>query len=213
MPIALLYSRIRFTVNFLPLINAAPLLRRVVSVGAGTTEGAVDLKNLDFHNMSMLKMRAQQTSMLTLSMEALAEQNPAVSFVHGYPGPVQSQLYRDMKGLVKTPLRHTLNFLYRFYHISVAETGQRHVFMSTSSRYPPRVAVESDGVGMGKGVEVARGTDGVTGSGCYCATQPCDEGSANHFELLEKFRDDGTRDKVWRHIETKFVEITGTTSA
>lgn len=204
-----IFSRTRFMVNLLPLLNAAPSLRRVVTVAAGTTEGPVDPENLDLIDMSFLKSRAQRTSMVTLSIDALAKQNPTVSFIHNYPGAVQSGIYRDMKGLTGTPLRLTLNLLYRFYHISAEETGQRHMFLLTSARYPPKRGDEAKGVEVAKDVSVARGIDGVAGSGCYCASQPCDEGSTKNFALLKKLREDGMTDKVWEHIEKKFNEITG----
>jgi hypothetical protein len=208
----LIYSRNRFILNLLPLLTAAPLLRRVVTVGAGTTEGAVDVENIDMHNLSVLKTRAQQTSIVTLSMESLAKENPTISFIHGYPGPVQSNLFRHMKGPVMTPMRLTINFMYRFYHIPAQETGERHVFMATSARWPPRHAEEAQGVEAGKDFKTARGTDGEPGSGCYCVTQPCEEGGDKHFALLKRFREDGTRDKVWKHIENILITSTGVVS-
>lgn len=199
-------------VNLLPLLNAAPTLRRIVTVGAGTTEGPVDLANLDGLNMSLLKRRAQQTSIITLSLAALAEKWPKVGFIHNYPGAVRSNLYRTFKGPVMTPLRYTLHFLYRFYHIPAEETGQRHIFLATSLRYPPNQVDGTQGVELTKEVDVAKGIDGIPASGCYCATQTCDEGSDKNFALLKTLLSDGTKEKVWEHIENKFIQITGAAS-
>ncbi|KAI1772916.1 hypothetical protein F4818DRAFT_443798 [Hypoxylon cercidicola] len=90
-PTALVYcSRTRFIVNLLPQLQQASFLPRVVTVAAGGKEGKVFLDDLQATKLSVFTFRGHATSMIILSLEAIAEQAPEVSFVHVYPGFVKT---------------------------------------------------------------------------------------------------------------------------
>jgi hypothetical protein len=88
------YSRNRFIVNLLPLLQNATALRRVVSVFAACKEGPVDTIDFQGRKVPMLSQRGHTSSLVTLSLEALAKKAPDVSFIHDFPGPVKSGIGR-----------------------------------------------------------------------------------------------------------------------
>ena len=85
------YGRLRFILNLLSLIRAAPAgsLKRVVSVFTGTKEGGVMTEDLQGRKIPMgklLQARGHGSSMATLALCRVAEGAPEVGFVHGFPG-------------------------------------------------------------------------------------------------------------------------------
>ena len=90
------------------------------------------------------------------------------------------------------------------------ESGERHLFVATSARYPASTGNDTaPGVPLVEGLTVARGTDGVTGSGMYSIDQNGESAGPHVEELLAKFRDEGMAGKVWDHIQEEFMRITG----
>ncbi|CAK7235584.1 hypothetical protein SBRCBS47491_009342 [Sporothrix bragantina] len=82
------YSRIRITQLLLPLLNAAPQAR-VVSVLAGGREARINENDFALSEPRSFGVTAGNnhvTTMMTLSLEHLAFENPRVSFVHTFPG-------------------------------------------------------------------------------------------------------------------------------
>lgn len=60
----------------------------------------------------------------------------------------------------------------RWIYIPNEKCGERHLFLATSARYASRSTEkkgkeDGDGVQVGDGVDVARRTDGESGSGVY----------------------------------------------
>ena len=92
------YSRVRFALNLLPLLQAAPSLRRVVSVFCGTKEGPNDLDYRHGKMFPPLAARGHAASLVTLGLEGLAKQAPDVSFIHGFPGAVKSNIATRLEG-------------------------------------------------------------------------------------------------------------------
>jgi hypothetical protein len=86
------------------------------------------------------------------------------------------------------------------------ESGERHLFFATSARYQAKEGVD-EAVPLGKGVEVARGIDGVEGSGVYSADQVNEGAGPAVEELLEKFKEEGLVEKVWGMIEEEYDRI------
>ena len=88
------YSRLRALHQLLPLLNnpAVPS-PRVVWVLAGGMEGPIDEGDLDQRNpdnWSFWGPSVHAATMSTLSLELLARENPRLSIVHWFPGPVSS---------------------------------------------------------------------------------------------------------------------------
>ena len=131
-----MYSRNRFIVNLLPLLQQAKSLRRVVTAGAAGKEGPVSVDDFPCRKVSALSARGHSSSLVTLSLEALAKKAPGVTFIHNFPGPVKTNFLRGGQGAtiaVISGLFNVVSLFINFY--SIEECGERHLFLATSARY------------------------------------------------------------------------------
>jgi hypothetical protein len=202
------HSRARFIQNLLPLLKAATGIRRVVSVLSGTKEGPINLDDLQgwkFKPGDLVKNRGHSSSITTLIHAHFAQQAPTVSFVHDFPGFVKSGIARGTTGLLWGGMTF-LKLLGPLLSIPEQESGERHLFFATSARYQAKEGAE-EAVPLGKGVRVARGIDGVEGSGVYSADQVNEDAGLAVEELLETFKKEGLVEKVWRMIEEEYDRI------
>ncbi|KAI0116238.1 hydrogenase/reductase-like protein [Hypoxylon sp. NC0597] len=203
------YSRIRFIVNLLPLIQAASSLRRVVTVFAGTKEGPIFPNDFAGYTLGFGSGRGHFTSMITLALENIAREAPEVSFVHDYPGFVKTGLGRDAKGPAMAVAKAVSTVIGPFLNIPLDEAGERHVFFSTSAQFPPAAGEpRADGVSLSKAMQIAISTDGKTGGGVYSIDSEGEPCNRKVLETLAKLRNDGSRDKLWKHTQDEFVRIT-----
>ena len=93
----------------------------------------------------------------------------------------------------------------------IEESGQRHLFLATSSRFPP--ADDSDhvsGVKLGGGVEVAQGMTGGVGSGVYSVDWSCESSAPAVQNLLAGYESKGMIDELREHTKGEFRRIVGT---
>ena len=214
------YSRMRFILNLLPCLRAAPALRRVVSVFAGAKEGPIHTADLPGWNLGLTKARGHGASMQTLGLESIAKQAPEVGFVHGFPGAVKTTLMDDMPGLIPYVVRPLMWVLGPFVFISAEECGERHAFFATSARFAAKKAAAAGagekagvvGVPLLEGVVTARGTDGAVGSGVYSVESDGGSAGSQVETVLAGLRRDGVREMVWEHTEAEFRRITGVVS-
>lgn len=141
----------------------------------------------------------------------MAKTAPDVSFVHDYPGTVDTTLSRRMEGIAGVVLRAYIYFLGRWVCVPIEETGERHLYLATSARYPPVSGGEGRGfaVPLGDGVDVARGTTGGVGSGVYSVGWDGESSFPVVWKLLAGLREKGMVEDVWRHTESEFKRITG----
>ena len=204
------YSRNRFILNLLPLLQQATALRRVVTVCAATKEGSIDTTDFQGWKVPALSLRGHVSSLVTLSLEALAKKAPDVSFVHDFPGPVKSGIGRGVKGAAMLILVAVFKIIGPFIYMPNQESGERHLFFATSARYPAgKGGDEASGVPLAGGVAVARGTSGESGSGVYSVDQYGESAGPPVEELLAKFRKEGMVEKVWEQMEEEYERITG----
>ncbi|KAL2868037.1 uncharacterized protein BJX67DRAFT_75032 [Aspergillus lucknowensis] len=199
------YSRIRFAANLLPLLQAAPGLRRVVTVFAGGKEGQIDTNDFPGWKLGALAQRGHFASLITLSFETLAKKAPEVSFVHDYPGFVKTDLARGSKGIGAVIVKGVAKVFGPFLNIPIEEAGERHAFYATSSRYQP-ASGDAKGVELVDKVHVGTGTDGKEGSGVYSVHS---DGETKVQGVLAELRKKGVNEKVWEHVEGEFVRVTG----
>lgn len=202
------HSRARFILNLLPLLKAATDIRRVVSVLCGTKEGSVNLDDLQGWNVTIgefFKARGHGSSIVTSINAHFAQQAPTVSFIHDYPGNVKSGIARGTTGLLWGVLT-VFTLLGSLMYIPEQESGERHLFFATSARFPAKQGVE-EAIPLGEGVEVARGIDGVEGSGAYSTDEVNESAGPAVVELLEKFKREELVEKVWKIIEEDFERI------
>ncbi|EXJ81055.1 hypothetical protein A1O3_07343 [Capronia epimyces CBS 606.96] len=207
----ILHSRMRFILNLLPLLQNAQSLRRVVSVGAATCEGPIDMDNMLAQNVPLMQWRNQIASIETLLLEEAMRRAPDVSFIHDVPGVVKSGIQREAKGLRMTILIAISRLLAPLIETPPLESGERHLFLATSARYPPgRNEAAVAGVSLHRSLVLARGTLGREGSGVYSLGAKCESAPAKVETLLAEFRESGTAQKVWDSVADDFKKITGT---
>ncbi|KAI0390192.1 hypothetical protein F5Y17DRAFT_80351 [Xylariaceae sp. FL0594] len=208
------YCRMRFVVNLLPLIRKANALRRVITVFADTKEGTVYPSDFPAFKLSLTKARGHIASMITLALEHLSKHAPEVSFIHDYPGFVKTELARELdKSLTTSVVLGVLGVVGLFLNTSIEEVGERHYFLATSAMFPPQQSGGASGVSLSSGhLRVAVSTDGKTGGGVYTVDNKNEPGSQEVRDILAEMRKDGIADQAWKHLETEFLRVTGSTS-
>lgn len=210
------YARTRFIVNLLPQLKQAQSLRRVVTVGAGSKEGAVVTTDWQANKIGPLSFRPHATSMITLTLLAIARQAPGVSFVHDYPGFVNTGMSRELTGIVPAISKVVFAPLMAVLRIPIDEAGERQLYLATSARFPPRdpkaTGTSDEMIPLGKGVGTAVGADGSSGGGVYSVDYEAEGTSEKVQGVLKGLEKDGTAEKVWKHVQEEFVRITGKTA-
>ncbi|MCJ1256093.1 hypothetical protein MMC24_003913 [Lignoscripta atroalba] len=138
------YSRMLFVLHLLPLIGEAEA-PRVVSVFAGGLERAtIDLDDLGLKkpgNFGGVKAQMQYAVMNTTTLEKLGNENPNVTFIHSWPGWVNTgnvRRGRDPNSIVAWLIWLFLEPLIGLLGFSEEESGQRHLFQSTSAAFGGR---------------------------------------------------------------------------
>lgn len=206
------YSKVRFAVNLLPLLNNAPVLRRVVCCFAGGLEGKVVTDDLDGRTTSQIAYRDNLASIVTLAVVKLSEDAPRVSWVHNFPGFVESGLWESMPGVLGTIVRTIVWALGRFFYMNPEECGQRQIFMATSARFPSAAASgdeDAPGVGLVDNLAQAMSLDGNSGGGAYSINEHADPIPEKKALMLRGYTTDGTKEAVWRHTMETFKRVTG----
>ena len=202
----------RFAANLAPQLTAAapssasaPPLSRIVSVLAAGREGALVAADLGLRtHYSLRNAEAHGVTMNDLFLEEYARRHPGTGCVHAYPGGVRSNIVARMGGpmALVAPVLYTL---LGWVMVPEAESGERHLYAATAAPFAPR-----EGRGTGDG-EVAVGSDGEKGSGCYLVNQRTDQTGKD--AVLKKARAEGLREKVWEHTMEEFARIEGTAAA
>jgi NAD(P)-dependent dehydrogenase (short-subunit alcohol dehydrogenase family) len=211
------YSRIRFIVNLLPLIQKATSLRRVINIFTAGKEGPIYTDDIQAWKVPIRSIMGHGSSLATISLEALAKKAPDVSFIHGFPGHVKTNLARGGQGPMVFVLAQVFKFTSLFHQsrfIPSVECGERHVFLMTSAKYPAGMPVEgTSGIALADGLEAARGTDGQLGSGVYSVDENGESYGFKTEDVMAKLRKEGAMEKVWNDLETKWKRITGLAAA
>jgi NAD(P)-dependent dehydrogenase (short-subunit alcohol dehydrogenase family) len=185
------YSRIRAVQQLLPLLNKAPS-PRIVSVLAGGMESAINENDLDLcspPNWSYWNSSVQSTTMGTLVLERFARENPRLSIVHWYPGPVSTPGLAKAQKFGMSPPNQ----------MSQEEAGERALYLATSDQN----AVQGGGL-----VPVAKGLGAAakSGGGIFLVN-PQGESTDNE-HLLADLRKRGVDEVVWNFTEKVFADCT-----
>ncbi len=195
------YARMRFLVNLLPLLNAAPS-PRVLSVLAPGREDQLwpeDFALKEKGHYSPMKATGAAISMTTLFLEEMRKQNPKIVFMHLHPGIVPDT------GLVNRPEhlgRLTRMFMQalvpvaRIFWYTVEESGERVLFAATNGRFR---AVQGGGEG------IAVGSDGTRGSGMYLVL--ADSSTMEAPKVIKELREKGAGPKLVDHTIGEFERI------
>ncbi|KAL1612142.1 hypothetical protein SLS60_000365 [Paraconiothyrium brasiliense] len=206
-----LHGRTRFILNLLPLLQQARHLRRVVSVGAASYEGAIQTGNIPGIGLPLLEWRDHFASCHTLLLSKVAQRAPDVGFVHTCPGVVKSGIMRDMEPTLRLRIMVTITgFLAPLINTSPNECGERHLYAATSARF---AAQKNDGQMPGVSLEtpmhVARGIDGRSGSGVYSSDVRGESATPKVEELLKAYKENSTAEDLWQYVLSDYMRITG----
>ncbi|KAF2827019.1 hypothetical protein CC86DRAFT_370099 [Ophiobolus disseminans] len=191
----LYYSRIRTIQRLTPLLLASPEPSHVISIYAGSVEGAHTPDALPIGTPSperygITAVRNHSVFMKTFMFEELAARHAGkIAFVHVYPGLVDGPtFYSDVNPLWFRVLWRVLKSLVSWYMTSPETCGTVMVFLATG-RFPAK----GNGV---KGADVAFSTQRERGGGAYAVGMRGDE---NKKVSYENVRTGDTGSKVWEH--------------
>jgi NAD(P)-dependent dehydrogenase (short-subunit alcohol dehydrogenase family) len=137
------YSRILFVLHLLPLLSKSEAPRVVSVLSGGLEWSAIDLNDLDLKkpgNFSFIKAQLQYGAMNTMGLEKLSNDNPNVTFIHSWPGWVNTgNVRRGNPGPVMAWfIWLILDPLISLHSSSNEVSGQRHLFQSTSAAFGGR---------------------------------------------------------------------------
>ncbi|KAE9362774.1 hypothetical protein N431DRAFT_551027 [Stipitochalara longipes BDJ] len=205
------YSRIRFIVNLLPLLQKATSLRRIISVFTAGKEGPLYTDDIQAWKIPMRTLTSHASSLTTAAFEALGKKAPDVSFIHAFPGAVNTNYARKGQGATAYAIRQVFKVMMLFMQvIPHEECGERFTFIMTSAKYPAKMAVEgTSGLALAEGEKVATGTDGKVGSGVYSVDPNGESYGLKTEEAMATLRKNGAVEKVWADLETEWKRITG----
>lgn len=196
-----IYARNRYIEKLLPLLKRATKLRRIVSVYGATFEGQIDMDHFQGWGFSPMKNQGHTASITTLSLEGHQKACPEVSYVHNFPGAVESGIGRGSIGWIMRFLKTAFAILGPLVHIPLEEAGQRHLFLCTSARFSAGVNDKEPGVPLVDGLEYARGTSGISGSGAYSIDANGDSASPKVERLLAALREIGAVEQIMNNLE------------
>ncbi|KAM5483604.1 hypothetical protein MaudMau93_006253 [Microsporum audouinii] len=138
------YSRILFALHLLPLLNKAEAPRVVSVLAGGLEKTSIDVDDLDLKkpgNFGSVKAQIQYGTMNTMGWEKLAQGNPSVTFIHSWPGWVNTGNARrgwEPNSVMAWVVRIILEPLISIFSFSDDESGQRHLFQCTSAAFGGR---------------------------------------------------------------------------
>ncbi|KAE8447392.1 hypothetical protein EG329_010806 [Mollisiaceae sp. DMI_Dod_QoI] len=202
------YTRLRFVYDLMPLLLESPN-PRVVSILAGGQETAIDINDLEVRNdFSFMKAAKNGTTQTTLAFEELAKSYPSISFIHKYPGFVNTgviaRLLATAPGIFYYPatLASWLVLpIVNLFSTTVDEAGERGLFLVTSARYPPaKPKTEFVGVQV-QGVPVAESSVVKDGHGNGVYRLNANDESADESPVLPGYRLDEVGKTVWEETQ------------
>jgi hypothetical protein len=131
------------------------------------------MADLEFKkNYNGFKAASVGATQLTLAFEELAKTHPRVSWVHKYPGFVDTgtagKILSSTTGAFNIPARAIKHLLVpamsKLFAMPQSVAGERALFISTSARYPA-AEVAPDAAPLPAGVTVAKSTVVTAGKG------------------------------------------------
>ncbi|CRG86876.1 hypothetical protein PISL3812_03888 [Talaromyces islandicus] len=190
------YTRMLFIVHLLPLLSKAEAPKVVSVLGGGLEKATVDLDDLDLKrpgNFGGVKAQVQYVTMNTVTLDKLANDNPDITFIHSWPGWVNTgnvRRGRDPNSFMAWLVWLFLEPLITLLSFSDEESAQRHLFQSTSAAFG------------GRGVPW-KGKPGVNslekqGDGLFLVNYKCD--CTPNAKVMSTLRQKA-QGKIWDHTQ------------
>lgn len=138
------YSRTLFVLHLLPLLGEAEVPRVISVFAGGLMRTTIDLDDIDLKrpgNFGVMKAKTQYGNMNTTILGKLADENPNVTFIHSWPGSVNTGNVRrglDPNSILAWLVWLIFEPLIALISSSDDESGQRHLFESTSAAFGGR---------------------------------------------------------------------------
>lgn len=202
------FTRMRMINNLLPQLRRAEGLRRVVCVMAGSKEDVVDPNDVAGRKIAIRQARGHISSCITFGLEHFAALAPEVSFIHDHPGTVPTKLSRSLPpGMA--PFASTFS-LASPPKLSLEESGERHVFLLTSARYPAALEESREnarGVSLSAGLRVAVSSTARVAGGVYSLDGMGISAGTATVGKLAKMREQGIPTLLWEWTEAEFQRV------
>lgn len=176
------YGRIRFTLNFLPMLKAAaaedkgetsstPVGARVFSILGPGIETRIDEDDFELkRTFTTRKCSGHSTAFTSFAFETLANQNPEIGWLHVWPSLVLSGFMRDLSWWTKMGIKALAPFA-----VSHEDSGEGMVHLMSDEKWKTGLALVSyDGSDR----------DSRKASGLFAT---------------KDWWSEGRRDLVWRH--------------
>ncbi|EGE00106.1 hypothetical protein TESG_07428 [Trichophyton tonsurans CBS 112818] len=190
------YSRILFALHLLPLLDKAEAPWAISVMAGGLEKTSIDLDDLDLKkpgNFGSIKAQIQYGTMNSMGWEKLAQANPNVTFIHSWPGWVNTGNVRrgwDPNSIMGWVIRLFLESLLAVFSFSHEEAGQRHLFQCTSAVFGGR-GVPWDGKPGINSLEKEE-------NGLFLVNYKCDcTPNAKNMKILR----DSALERVWNHTQ------------
>ncbi|KAF3481834.1 uncharacterized protein GIQ15_04593 [Arthroderma uncinatum] len=138
------YSRMLFILHLLPLLGEAEAPRVISVLGGGLERTTIDLDDLDLKkpgNFSGIQAQTQYIPMNSMTLEKIANDNTNVTFIHSWPGSVNTGNVRrglEPNSILAWFIWLILEPLITLFSFSDEESGQRHLFQCTSAAFGGR---------------------------------------------------------------------------
>lgn len=189
------YTRIRFIMQLLPLLNNSPLPSHVISVYAGTFEDGTKAGEFPIGcppdaAYGIGAVRKHASFMKTFVFEELAERYAGkMRLTHIYPGLVDGPGFTnpEVPSWFKV-LWRLVRPLLRFFMVHPETCGQIMLYLATEN-YPAQTKnIDKKGI--------SRSSEGQSGGGAYSVGK---SGDPQKGIMYERVRQSDTRKRVWDH--------------
>ncbi|KAJ4304683.1 hypothetical protein N0V90_000210 [Kalmusia sp. IMI 367209] len=192
------YTRMLFVLLLLPLLNRAEAPRVVSVLGGGLERTtSINVNDPDLKqpgSFGAMSAQPQYLALNTIFLDKLATENPNVTFIHSWPGWVNTgNVWRGLdpnQSILSWAIWLFLEPLIRLCSIRDEEAGQRHLFSCTSGAFGGRGTAWLGKVGVS--------TLGEPTRGLFLVNYKCD--CTPNAKVLPLLREKATT-KVWDHTQ------------
>lgn len=140
------YSRMRLTSNLLPLLSQTPQPKILGVLNGGNEKTMIDNDLGLEKNWSPLTVINHTTTMTSLAFDYLANDHKQATFMHVYPGWVQTDIFARLAAsessgilwrITLAAIRSAVAIIMTLFGISAKESGQRNAYCFMSDSFGP----------------------------------------------------------------------------